>query len=545
MSIKKVRAGNGRAKDDIKVTKVKVGMKFATAKGDLPIKDVRTRSGGDVMVLVTDIRGNDTWLHYRAKENVPAHDELAPVGGDPAPVGGDPERALALKKHEEGITKSQDKTKAKDETFSGIPAARQAGVDIKKNENDEYEVKLRAWGWNHPAVYYTDDLSDALGTGWHMLNHGKGKDMKEELKPVGDIQGHEIREKLNISEADWAKLSKEEKRAHAQKVLGIAKDVAPVGDVEGSNQSVTSNTHPGGGSTASVSNSTKDGGGSHQQGKVTARDKQPMPIKTSNLVPMPAEEDDHERYAPGRDGFHDQIDKLKAKALALGKYPTGKDKVEYERLMKEVEKLENKHFGAKDKKRATDSIARLPIEHSGSEPKDHMIRANQYEVTGDRARALDSYRAAASGYRRANDRANEGKARDGIAACQAKFAQQYDHPSAGRVKVCDSTDAAMRTAVERTRAGESVRVIGKTVRPGRATDDTGGPPPVDNPKTPAVTAPVPDARGKDEDDKRVVNQILKLSKQGMQPAHIGIRMSLATTYVKEVLGRQAKEVKPV
>lgn len=262
-----------------------------------------------------------------------AKDNLAPVGAE------DPERAIALKHHEEGITKSQDKKSRDvmpvgDALFSNIAEARKAGVDIKKNEHDEYEVKLRAWGWSHPAVHYTDDLQDALGTGWHMLNHGKAKDT--EL---------------------------------------------------------------------------------------------PTAIKTSNLVPMPSGEENEVSYAPRR-------------AKDRGRFVKAGD------------------------------AATLPIQTHGSEPKDHMLRAQQYEIAGDRARALGSYRAAASGYRKTNDTANESKARDGIEACQAKFAQQYDHPGKGRVKVCDSANMALRTAIERTRAGERVRVAdGKKVEPAKARDE--------------------------------------------------------------------------
>jgi ribosomal protein L29 len=100
-------------------------------------------------------------------------------------------------------------------------------------------------------------------------------------------------------------------------------------------------------------------------------------------------------------------------------------------------------------------------------------------VQGDRAHALDSYRMAASGFRKSaafaktTDEAGTAKdglskATDGVAACQSRFASQYQHPGTGRVKVCDSASTALRTAVERTRAGEVVSVIGKTVRPGRA-----------------------------------------------------------------------------
>ena len=118
--------------------------------------------------------------------------------------------------------------------------------------------------------------------------------------------------------------------------------------------------------------------------------------------------------------------------------------------------------------RATDMRITLPLQRSGSEPADHLFRATQYEIGGDRARALDSYRAAAGGYRRAGDQAGEQKAKDGIMFCQSAFDTQYDHPGIGRVRVCDSADIALRTALERTRAGEAVHVDGRTVRPGRA-----------------------------------------------------------------------------
>jgi hypothetical protein len=191
-------------------------------------------------------------------------------------------------------------------------------------------------------------------------------------------------------------------------------------------------------------------------------------------------------------------------------------------------------------------------QRSGSGPADHLHRAAQYEIQGDRARALDSYRAAASGYRKANDRANEAKARDGVEACQSRFAAQYDHPSAGRVKVCDSAEQAVRTAVERTRAGEVVRVDGKTVRPGRARDtqqglgysdkrkclscagvgertsgnkcvtcngtgkvkvkdDTGGPPPVDEPAYPGMPDPVR------TDDAKLCEECGKESQEPRKP----------------------------
>lgn len=121
--------------------------------------------------------------------------------------------------------------------------------------------------------------------------------------------------------------------------------------------------------------------------------------------------------------------------------------------------------------KATDSMQR-----SGSAPEDHLFRARQYEIQGDRARALDSYRAAASGYRKSGSSAKIGeegkaasvglaKAVEGVAACQAAFDSQYVHPSAGRTRVCDSAEQAVESAIQRTRAGESVRVEGMAVRP--------------------------------------------------------------------------------
>jgi hypothetical protein len=253
---------------------------------------------------------------------------------------------------------------------------------------------------------------------------------------------------------------------------------------------------------------------------------------------------------------------------------------------------------ATDSKRATDSLATLPIERSGSEPADHMARAARYEVQGDRARALDSYRAAASGYRTAADGANEAKARDGIAACQAKFATQYDHPGRGRVKVCDSASNAMRTAVERTRAGEAVSVVGTTVRPGRARakdvqgesykdrqlrelkeqygsrysdkilreavktgrepwslgtkekhkpakDDTGGPEQKDNPSDPEDPSPVPTGDTADiKDLERRVEEAKQAFARGSGTG-VAARLKNAERELASARATNAKEVQPV
>lgn len=473
-----------------------------------------------------------------------ATDTLVPVGAE------DPERAMALKKHEEGLTASQDKRRAKDEEFKvgdpvhlGFGQARGAGFAgvIEKLENGVVHVRAvhetqsifgnykKLWKGSVKNLSKANDIMP-VGDGYaEVYAAARKREGQTKAEPLGkrdpevekelerkskasDIQGFEIREKLGISESDWAKLSKEEKRAHAQKALGIAKDdIQPVGDTEGSHQSVSVSTKNGGGSNPGaakardedvveelaarikkvVKSAKADGtsgmskanlkqmvstsglrfaNANHFERSFTealaragvgkfAYDAAPMPIKTSNLVPMPAEEDDRERYVA--DGAYEDLKKEHG------------DKYSDE-VLRAAAKSGREPWSinpkAKDRKKAADSLATLPIEHSGSEPKDHMIRASQYEVQGDRARALDSYRSAASGYRKANDRANEAKARDGITACQTKFAQQYAHPGAGRVKVCDSVDVAMRTAIERTRAGESVTVVGKTVRPARAAD---------------------------------------------------------------------------
>lgn len=296
-------------------------------------------------------------------------DELQPVGAE------DPERAIALKKHEEGITKSQDKTRATD-LNEFVPY------------KDHVIVKLPS------GRFYVKPPGAAVKTGFN--SEGDAKKWID-----GETKGNDMK-KHNT-------------------------DVMPVGD------------------------------------------ELPVPIKTSNLVPLAAGQNNEERYAPRpvgdadseeicavcghMYGEHSKTDNCPGKTQGTGFRDT---------------KFKPSGKKASDRKKATDAKAVMPIQSSGSEPADHMTRANEYEVTGDRARALDSYRAAAGGFRRANDRINETKARDGINACQAKFAAQYDHPGHGRVKVCDSAAAALRTAVERTRAGEAVFISGTTVRPDRA-----------------------------------------------------------------------------
>jgi hypothetical protein len=388
----------------------------------------------------------------KSKYRQRAVDDLAPVGAE------DPERAAALAKHEEGLTVSQDK-KANDFATGEV----YKGHAVTRLPSGRHYVKT-------PDLHVeTGFANEAEAKKWVDENHQKGEKMKDAIV-------------------------------------------------------------------------------------------EPVPIKTSNLVPMPAEEDDKQKYAVNKasdvksqwqpdSANHEKLDQLHSEVTGKGykfKYtgsggqgvmrhiyrkggsentrPTaiiaekksGNHEVSYrDAAAKATDKTTCRYDGeckwcsqggdcrscswcaalaAKESAKATDSIATLPIQVSGSEPKDHMVRAAQYEIAGDRARALDSYRAAASGYRRTNDRVGETLAREGVAACQSVgYDRQYDHPGAGRVKVCDSAEQALRTAAERTRAGERVHIVdGRTVRPGRAKDDTGGPGPIDNPKEPDVTAPVPD-----------------------------------------------------
>ncbi len=331
--------------------------------------------------MLTQMRDLAKQLPARERRVYGAHDDdLQPVGAE------DPERAVALKRHEAGLTQSQDATASQHVQNSVLSAL------------------------THKALVSGASAEAA---------------------------------------AKFARESMERRDAHyqeARKHLGY--------DKKGKDMKKTSDTEL------------------------------PMPIKTSNLVPMPAGEHNEESYAPrpvrakDRGKFRKAGDVSPAeKELArMEALPRAQKKLQstkwHDRLRELQMRVENERTAAR--KRTTDSIAKLPEQRSGSEPADHLFRAQQYEVAGDRARALDSYRAAAAGFRRASDKANEAKARDGVEACQSKFAQQYEHPGKGRVKVCDSANVALRTAIERTRAGEAVTVVGATVRPGRAHDEHEG-----------------------------------------------------------------------
>lgn len=326
----------------------------------------------------------------------------------------------------------------------------------------------------------------------------------------------------------------------------------------------------------------------HEEGITKSQDKRkakdtelPVAVKPVGLVPMPSGEHNEVSYAPRKVKVADSKELTEHIARLKQEPPSAMR----DRLIKTAELAIKESIprdeAARKLARATDALATLPLQTSGSEPKDHMLRANQYEIQGDRARALDSYRAAATGYRRANDRANEAKARDGVAACQSVFAAQYDHPGAGRVKVCDSAESAMRTAVERTRAGESVRITdGKVVRPGRslgsdedtpevkrlekelatstdpkerreireelkaakfkqgkAKDDTDGPPPVDDPSDPEDPSPVP-TNDEHEGFKKLEGKLSK-EKGVTDPA------ALAASIGRKKYGEKGMEAKSV
>ena len=151
-------------------------------------------------------------------------------------------------------------------------------------------------------------------------------------------------------------------------------------------------------------------------------------------------------------------------ALDQAKYQYGSKVIRVEKATaKDVAEPWSLIGKAKDKMKATDFSLVAPAVHL----KNAVLR----EIQGDRARALDAYRAAATGFRQSGDRVNEDKARDGIKHCQSVgYDAQYTHPGAGKVRVCDSASTALRTALERTRAGESVRVIGVKVMPAKAHD---------------------------------------------------------------------------
>jgi hypothetical protein len=99
----------------------------------------------------------------------------------------------------------------------------------------------------------------------------------------------------------------------------------------------------------------------------------------------------------------------------------------------------------------------------GKDSPDNLLStAQSQEIAGDRKAALDSYRKAASAFRSTGDQKREAIAREGIDECQRKLVggvdSTYQHPSSGKVQAFDSADRALTSAIQRTRAGELVRM---------------------------------------------------------------------------------------
>lgn len=283
--------------------------------------------------------------------------------------------------------------------------------------------------------------------------HNAGETKSQDLEPVGDVNAHTqaMLDRLKFLENKAKRLAGKpgevEAKAAVEKVREILSSSAPA----------------------------KESG---------AKDAEPTPIKTTNLETMPDGPNGNATYAEDAVGEDD----MRADKVTAGmKFVTAKGDLPIKKIhqrsdgdiMLLVEDIHGKdtwlHYRKNEKVPARDTAKGkakdTAMQHAGSEPQDHLARGMQYEVGQDKARALDSYRAAATGFRRAND-ARESQARDGITACQRAITQGYDgmyhHPNAGKTRVCDSADAALRTALERTRAGEVVSVDGSTVRPGVA-----------------------------------------------------------------------------
>ncbi len=457
-----------------------------------------------------------------AKAERRAKDDLQPVGPDPG-------RTAALRRHEEGITKSQDKR-----------------MKAMKKSRDVMPV-----GITPPLTLRPATLAISL-----------------DRKRARDIMADEIRERLGIPEEMWKNLSTEEKRAKAREAVEKrgkvsdrprrAKDAKQYFEIKFIDHRGKANERTWFGESETAAKEfalspTKLGAQKVTSIKAIGKgeDELPVPIKTSGLVPMPSGEHNEVSYAPRRakdrgrfvklrdayrafdpwygerikeleeevvrckkagEPYQDELrdiaeykkedaEREKAARRSRGQdqhirkieavpspYDKGKFTLKVDGLIlqhlyptlraaqqeaEEIKKSDARLYAiearlrtqGKDRSRATDLKAVMPLQTYGSEPKDHMLRAAQYEVAGDRARALDSYRAAASVFRCAGDKLNEAKARDGIHACQSMLDTQYTHPGAGRVKVCDSAEQAVRTAVERTRAGEAVTVDGVKVMP--------------------------------------------------------------------------------
>lgn len=433
--------------------------------------------------------------------------------GDEMKSVANPERAVALKRHEEGLTVSQDSGRAKDDSGAHIGML---GVNVDKAKALAASLERNGFEYRFPAAPPTTEMvrhafrRGDVGEGeWRFLNErkngyhnitggniAKAKDTEPDFLSWAGTAALELLRKHDWSSAvayaqreikpqlsaqEWEEFMLAMKRKHKMT------DVMPVGDTDWYEERIKeleeeverckSEGEPFADELRDIAEYKKEQAERNNAVKRSvSKDEKPTPIKTSNLVPMPAEEDDRERYATDvkykKRHARDRGKFVRAGDVDLAIYKDWSD----DKLREQAKKFRDKDMAAqryeneltrRDTAKAKDSIMQQRL---GSEPADHLFRAHQYEIQGDRARALDSYRAAATGFRRANDRLGEGKARDGIMACQSVLAVAYDHPERGRVRVCDSAEIALRRAVERTRAGEQVSVFGSTVRPGRARD---------------------------------------------------------------------------
>lgn len=242
------------------------------------------------------------------------------------------------------------------------------GTNIRKNEHDEYEVKLAEWGWNHAGVYYTNDKEDAIGTAKAMREH-------VDKNKTGDVLRNSCaRFKGKPGSINCARCSRPRSAHHV---------------------------------------ATRD---ANHQGALV----------------------DHKAFPSSKD-------------------PKLCGQCGYACSNPEMHTNADSYGGPAYKAKANDAAQ-------------HMQEAVSQEIAGEQVIAAICYRAAERAYVRAGDTVNAARARDGISACQAGFDAHYEHPGRGYTKVCDSPEAAVRTALERTRAGERVRITdGVVVRP--AEDD--------------------------------------------------------------------------
>lgn len=466
--------------------------------------------------------------------------EMGKSRDDLQPVGEDPKRDAAIAAHNAGETKSQDIEPVGDTYASEVSAdLKRAQAVLAENKKLQQEMSGKR-GKAKDGIYraaadklYNDmraaskDLNavkDKLTTSLGLTsNMGLTPDAVKKHPEFQSAQ--QAYQKANAAMKSFMKTNGKAVRAEENSERGRDAELAPVGDrskseVEGELKRAEETL-------ADHKKKFKNFEGTPRWRALydrvqslkkelgQAKDADPTPIKTTNLETMPDGPSGNATYAKDAAGggarltqinkeytkLSAQMDKLTDKLIAEGHgnvrhselskldSPTAKEKLQISGKLASLRAEGERIYGpgynpgssvmrvggttrAKDKGKAKDTA----MQHAGSEPQDHLIRGMQYEVGQDKARALDSYRAAATGFRHAND-AREVQARDGITACQrsitASYDGQYFHPNAGRTRVCDSADAALRTALERTRAGEVVSVDGTTVRPGvaRAKDE--------------------------------------------------------------------------